>query len=137
MLASGSALANDRPNLPSHLPTPRATEVLVNYAATGETRGCVSMRHIQTITALDPHHFLFEMRGGSILVNQTGRGCTRAGAAYTRIDYGRNGTTLCQTDLLNVVDRSDGEVWGGCPLGVFHVLEPYERSGAQISPDAR
>lgn len=118
LLGAGPALAQE--------PSERAAERLAQYQETGETRSCVSLSRVSSITPLDDNHFLFEMRGGDVYLNRIRGRCNQAASAFTRIEYRVSGSQLCRGEIVNVVDNSTGLTAGACGFGDFERLERIE-----------
>lgn len=81
---------------------------------------CISMGSVQTTTIVDDNRILFYQRGGRIYLNSLDRTCvglTRSGKFSYKVQSGARYVRMCDTDRINVLERTGNGF--NCGLGVF------------------
>jgi hypothetical protein len=81
---------------------------------------CISMGSVQTTTIVDDDRILFYQRGGRIYLNALDRTCvglTRSGKFSYKVQSGARYVRMCDTDRINVLERTGNGF--NCGLGMF------------------
>ena len=101
----------------------------------GDSRTCLPYGSIASRVAEDEQTLRFETLGGRIYRNRLSGPCPglrQASSGFGALGFELNGSSLCQGDLLRVVDPSRGETTtirtaSACPLGRFERLPDRPR----------
>lgn len=101
----------------------------------GDIRTCIPNGSIVSRVVEDAQTIRFEMLGGRRYRNRLSGPCPglrQAGNGFGALGFDLNGSSLCQGDLLRIVDPSRGETSNirtatACPLGAFERLPDRER----------
>lgn len=104
----------------------RAAERLADFEATGEKTSCLSLTSVNSITALDDHHFLVRTSGNDYYLNKASGRCNGAGRPGNRIQYTIHGNQLCRNQIITIVENTNGFTMGSCGLNSFEKLEKKE-----------
>ncbi len=102
------------------------------YAATGETRRCLSTRQIRDSQILDDETILFKGIGNRAYVNKLKRKCHRL-MYEERFAYRSHSGQLCRNEIITVLDGF-GQSWASCSLGDF---QEYKRKPKEETEDSR
>lgn len=95
---------------------------LAKYEATGETRSCLPLTSIDRIKPIDDRNFLIEMRGRDVYISRLSSSCSGASRFNNRLQYETSLSSLCQNEIIRVVDNSSGFTVGSCGLEKFEKL---------------
>ncbi len=99
----------------------RAAERLAEFDRTGEMTTCLSVRRIDSITALDEYNFLVRVGVNQYYLNEVSR-CSGADDSFNRIQYELSNSLLCRNQIIRIVDNSANITVGSCGLGSFERL---------------
>ncbi len=104
-----------------------AARRLAAFERTGQTVNCLPVRNISQITPLDDRHFLVRQGVSQYYLNIVNGRCRNADRPSNRIQYTTTIATLCQNEIISVVDNIQGFFVSSCSLGEFERLERKER----------
>lgn len=101
----------------------------------GDSRSCIPNGAIVGRVVEDAQTIRFELLGGRIYRNRLSGACPglrQAGNGFGALGFDLSGSSLCQGDLLRVVDPSRGDTSNirtatACPLGAFERLPDRPR----------
>lgn len=101
----------------------------------GDSRTCIPNGAIVGRIVEDAQTIRFELLGGRSYRNRLSGPCPglrQAGNGFGALGFDLNGSSLCQGDLLRVVDSSRGDTMTirtatACPLGTFERLPDRPR----------
>ncbi len=101
----------------------------------GESRSCIPNTAIVSRIVEDDRTIRFELSGGRIYRNRLSGPCPglrQAGNGFGALGFELNGSSLCQGDLLRIIDPSRGDTSSirtatACPLGAFERLPDRPR----------
>ncbi|TNE62501.1 MAG: hypothetical protein EP335_12810 [Alphaproteobacteria bacterium] len=99
----------------------RMAKLMEKYAATGETRNCISLRMIRDSDVIDDQTIFFQVSGNKGYLNKLPRRCPRLGDER-RFMHKTSIGQLCDLDFITVLD-STGNEWSSCGLGKFEEME--------------
>ena len=92
---------------------------LAKYEKTGTTDSCLPLRTIDTIKPIDDRNFLVKTRTGKLYLNELSSSCSGADRSQNRLQYTLSQSTLCQNEIIRVVDNLNGFTVGSCGLNRF------------------
>ena len=107
-------------------PSEEAAERLAEFDRTGETRNCLQLRRIDSITPLDEKYFLIETNGGDHYLNVVNGRCSNADSSFAFLEYRTSTSNLCANEIVRVRTQNDGGVVGACSLSQYEKLEPRD-----------
>lgn len=101
----------------------------------GESRSCIPNGAIVSRIVEGDRTIRFELLGGRVYRNRLSGPCPglrQAGNGFGTLGFELNGSSLCQGDLLRIVDPSRGDTSNirtatACPLGAFERLPDRPR----------
>jgi hypothetical protein len=101
----------------------------------GDSRSCIPNSSIVSRIVEDERTLRFELLNGRTYRNRLSGPCPglrQAGNGFGTLGFELNGSSLCQGDVLRVVDPSRGETMtfrtsSACPLGAFERLPDRPR----------
>lgn len=88
----------------------------------GEAVSCIPITQIKTSRVRSDNTIDFEMSGGRVYRNTLPYKCSGLGFEEA-FSYKTSISQLCSTDVINVLDKSGGNMRGSCGLGEFVPVE--------------
>ncbi len=104
-----------------------AARRLAGFDRTGEFENCIPIRNISSITPLDDRHFLVRTGVSRYYLNVVNGRCSNAARPSNRLQYRTSVASLCQNEIITVVDNVQGFTVGSCGLGAYERLERKDR----------
>jgi hypothetical protein len=104
----------------------RLARVMEDYAPTGVTKSCVSLRFLRDSTIIDDQTIFFKGVGKKGYMNRLPHRCPRL-ASEERFMYSTSIAMLCNNEIITVLD-SFGRQWGSCGLGQFEEMEKLSKA---------
>ena len=100
-----------------------AAAILDAHERTGDVQSCISLRQINSISAVDENTLLIKSGVNDYYVNDLSGRCHGATRNSSRFEYTTSINQLCRNDILKVVDNGGGFLIGSCGVGSFEKLE--------------
>ena len=96
---------------------------LSGFVRTGETKSCINLASINEIRPVTDELFLVRVGVNRYYLNEVSGSCNGASRGFNRLQYKTSLSTLCNNQIIRVVDNSQGFTVGSCALGSFERLE--------------
>ena len=100
-----------------------ADERLAQFEQTGDVTSCLQIRRIDHIRPLDERRFLVEVGYKDYYLTEMSGKCHNATRSNYRIQYSTSQSSVCNNDIVRIVDNSTGMMAGSCSFGKFERLE--------------
>ncbi len=99
---------------------------LAEFEKTGEVANCLPLRSIDQIRPLDERTFLIETGVNDYYLAELRSSCNGADSSFNRLQYETSLSSLCQNEIIRVIDNSTGFTVGSCGMSDFQKLKMIE-----------
>jgi len=113
----------------------RAAEILEGLEPTGETRICVPIRQVSTITGVTEDQLLVRLGLNDYYLNEPNTACSGVTRINARIEYTTSQSQICRNDIIRVVENQTGILFGSCAFGTFEAMRPKPEDEAETSDE--
>lgn len=110
--------------------SPEAAARLASFDRTGDKQQCLTLSAISEIKPISDELFLVRVGVSTWYLNEVRGSCSGASSPFTRLEYTTSMSSLCNLQLVHVVDNSSGFLRGSCSLGEFEKLTPKPKEAA-------